>query len=44
LAAAQQRLSELLLAADRDMPAIIEAADVVRRAERRVVAIERGGR
>jgi hypothetical protein len=30
---AQQRLSMLLLAEDRDLPAIIEAAENVRRAE-----------
>jgi hypothetical protein len=44
LAAAQQHLSRLLLSDDRDMQEVIEAGENVRRAERRVVAIERGQR
>ena len=43
LADAQQRLTELNLAADRDLPAIVEAGENARRAERRIAAIERGG-
>lgn len=42
LAEAQQRLSRLLMAEDRDPPAIAEAADAVRRLERQAVEAERG--
>jgi hypothetical protein len=41
LDAAQQRLTALLMAVDRDLPALIEAANVVRRAERAAAAVER---
>jgi hypothetical protein len=39
---AMQHLTRLLLAEDRDVPAIIEAADVVRRAERLSVEAQAG--
>ena len=39
---AQQHLTELLLAKDRDPQAIAEAAEDVRRAERQAAAAERG--
>jgi hypothetical protein len=44
LADTQTQLSRAMLTEPRDLPAIIEAADTVRRAERRVMAVERGQR
>jgi hypothetical protein len=44
LAEAQNRLTRALLIEPRNVTEIIELADVARRAERRLVAIERVGR